>query len=114
MKILFVCSVLILIASASQAQEQRYDSIVERVKNLELAQERMKINLYRSHNEFRLGTILQVLGAVAMAAGASDMETDSSSKTLFIAGASCSAVGLILQIDSHKFIGRAARRWKRN
>lgn len=114
MKIVIVFGFLILIAHTSRAQDTRYDSIVSRVKDLELAQEKVQINLIRSHNEFRLGTILQVLGAVAMIAGAEELDTEDSSKVLFIAGASCSGIGLVLQIDSHKFIGRAGRRWKRN
>jgi hypothetical protein len=113
MKTLFVFGFLILSASAF-AQDSRYDSIVSRVKDLELKQEKIEVNLIRSHNEFRLGTILQVLGAVAMIAGAEEMDTEDTSKVLFISGASVSGIGLALQIDSHKFIGRAGRRWRRN
>lgn len=100
----------------SQSQDdpkyrRAYDSLWRnKIVNLEFEQESIKLNLTKCHNQFRTGTISLVLGVLATTAGVIVNRYDSGSgDILYIAGGAASAAGVVIQIDSHKFIGRAGR-----
>lgn len=69
----------------------------------------MQYNLYRSHQEFRSGTIISLLGALAVLASIQAKNSDMAIPELTYAGAGMITVGTVLHIDSHKWIGRCGK-----
>lgn len=69
----------------------------------------MQYNLYRSHQEFRSGTIISLLGALAVLASIQAKNSDMAIPELTYAGAGMITVGTVLHLDSHKWIGRCGK-----
>jgi hypothetical protein len=119
MKTLIVCSLLLTVSLSSHAQSQEddpkyrraYDSLWRnKIVNLEFEQENIKLNLKKSHDQFKTGTIVSILGVLATGAGAVLNGNESGSgNALFIIGGAASMIGVGIQIDSHKFVGRAGK-----
>lgn len=102
--------VLFLILTV-KCQAQSYDSLKQRLLKLEAAQEGIKLNLTKHQNEFSVGTSLIISG---IALGVADflLRSKPSDYTFTIASSIIVTAGVVIQIDSHKFIGRAGRRKK--
>jgi len=97
---------------------QDLDSLKQRILTLETNQKNIQLNLAKAHDEFKTGTLFVIAGALTSLIGAAtyDGSTDGDGNTkpptLIYIGLGCTAVGAYLQIDSHKYIGRAGRRRK--
>lgn len=70
----------------------------------------MQYNLFRSHQEYRTGTVMIVGGLLAVAASVAASDADLPSKEIGYFGAAFLTVGCVIHIDSHKWIGRSGRK----
>jgi hypothetical protein len=77
-------------------------------------------NMVKSQSEFRTGTFLLVAGTALSIAGAL-IKTDKDSYgvtknngAFFFIGTGIATIGTIVQIDSHKWIGRGQKRFESN
>lgn len=105
--------ILFLIHSACMAQ-QIDSSLIETQKALN----HISLNLNRCHEEYKSGVMLWLFGAAAITGGAlwsSDIASRGGSgreysgpTMLYIMGGILQTGGIIMVMDSHKFIGRAS------
>jgi hypothetical protein len=95
--------ILSLFASTSQAQQRDTLTIQD-----------MQYNLYRSHQEYRTGTVVSILGLLAILASVEAKNSEMPLPELGYIGAGMVTVGGIIQIDSHKWIGRAGKLLKKH
>lgn len=118
MKTLIVCSILVTVSLSAYSQSEddpkyrrAYDSLWRnKIVNLEFEQESIKLNLKKSHDQFKTGTIVSIIGLLATGAGAIvNGNEPGSGNALFIIGGAATMIGVGIQIDSHKFIGRAGK-----
>jgi len=97
-------------AEAQSSQlPKNYDSLVRKVMKIDAAINTMHSNLIKSHEEFKAGTIILIGGIVISVVG-TQVKQAQSGQPLVIFGGIVATVGGIIQIDSHKFIGKGARR----
>lgn len=96
--------IIILTLFASTAQAQQRDT---------LTIQDMQYNLFRSHQEYRTGTVLSLIGLLAVTASIAAKDAEMPTKELTWIGGGMIAVGGIIQIDSHKWIGRAGKLLKK-
>lgn len=95
---------------------QNMDSLTQRIVKLEMDQRNIKMNLTKSHKQYKGGTFLVLGGAIATIAGAatlpskSDLNQNNNAQIgLMTLGGILTSVGLIIQMDSHKWLGRTGR-----
>jgi hypothetical protein len=112
----------VLIAGARVAYSQNYDSLVLKMDGLEANQIHIQKNLTKSHKQHQLGTRILIGGAAISALGLviyNDSKEDAFGEpekkdpTIMVIGSLISGIGAVIQIDSHKWIGKAGKR-KRN
>jgi len=103
----------------NECHGQNLDSLNQRILSIEMNQRNIQLNLKKSHKQFSTGTLLVLTGSVITTGGAllAKKDNDASSKAksnnaLLIFGAAMTTVGVVIQIDSHKWIGRAGKRHK--
>lgn len=72
----------------------------------------MQYNLCRSHQQFKTGTIMSLIGLLAVVTMVQAKESDTNIPELGYIGGGLMTVGAIIQLDSHKFIGRAGTKKK--
>ncbi len=65
----------------------------------------IKAGLLKSHQRYSTGTAFVVMGAIGTIAATAFKADDK----VIIAGGIVSLIGALIQMDSHKFIGRAGR-----
>lgn len=106
--ILFVLT-LFVNANAQSSQPLPYDSLVQRVLRLEARQDLVQTNLNRGHRQFRTGTAMMVVGVLltGLSYAVSEKGSVGSNQALAIAGGTLIGLGGIIQIDSHRFTGKA-------
>jgi hypothetical protein len=92
--------ILSLFASTVQAQQET------------ISIQDMQYNLFRSHQEYRTGTVMIVGGLLAVAASVAAKDADLPSKEIGYFGAAFLTIGCVIHIDSHKWIGRAGKNIK--
>jgi hypothetical protein len=95
---------------------QDLDSLKQRILSIENEQQNIKLHLRAHSSQFSLGTALLVTGAGMLILDAlteTEKENPNSKHTLAYVGAGVLTIGTIIQIDSHKWIGRAGRRKRR-
>lgn len=107
-----------------QAHSQNLDSLTRRILTLEANQKTIQVNLTKAHSKFSTGTMLIVGGVVTTIAavllydrGLRNGNSDEQgrvmpSPVIMGIGSAMVTVGTAIQIDSHKWIGRAGRRRK--
>lgn len=117
MKTLFtvILSVLILTVSAQE-------DIRQRVQNLETGQSQIQFNLSKAHKRYSLGTMFIISGTALSITGAilherniryqKDLDGNTPNPYMLMAGGAILTAGVVLQIDSFKFIGRAGGKQK--
>lgn len=92
---------------------QDLDSLKAKILKMDVAVNNIHFNMQKSHNEFRAGTLIMAVGAIVTGIWISGQNTSGLDEPrLMYAGISISAIGAVLMIDSHKWIGRGARRKK--
>jgi hypothetical protein len=110
--------IALLMLITSNLAAQNIDSLTARINALETEQARMKDELTRSHEKFRLGAIITGVGllmvgyeAVTYATGGSDLDNDGydGHPTFAYIGAGLMIAGGIVMVDSHRHIGLAGR-----
>lgn len=109
--------ITVLLCVLSLAASAQVDSLASRIQALEVENERIKGELWRSHEKFRLGAIVTGvgLGLVGFEAltyeDAGDLETEGNNRTPVFAliGGGLMLVGSIIMVDSHRHIGLAGR-----
>lgn len=69
----------------------------------------MQYNLYRSHQEFKSGTILSLLGVLAVLTSIEAKRSDMAIPELGYIGGGLITIGTVLHIDSNKWIGRCGK-----
>lgn len=94
-------NLIILLLLAGSVQAQTADT---------LTIQDMQYNLFRSHQEYRTGTVMIVGGLLAVAASVAAANADLPSKEIGYFGAAFLTVGCVIHIDSHKWIGRSGRK----
>ena len=114
MKRLFLF-VLVAIAINCHAQAD-YDSLKQKVLNMDMAINAIHHNMVHSHKEFKAGTSLIIMGTILTIAGSLILQDRdgtvtkaNKNPTLIYLGTGVVTIGTIIQIDSHKWIGRAGR-----
>lgn len=115
---LIICSIFLLLGFLSECRAQSYDSLKARILALEEGQAKVKLNLERAHKQFKFGTMIQAAGVIVGSAYFIKREADDLStigndtgrdETLILIGGIMVTVGTVIQIDSHKFIGRGGK-----
>ena len=91
--------ILLLLAGSVQAQTADTLTIQD-----------MQYNLFRSHQEYRTGTVMIVGGLLAVAASVAASDADLPAKEIGYLGSAFLTVGCVIHIDSHKWIGRSGRK----
>lgn len=94
MKTLTIC--LLLLSASAQAQT---DSTTHQIQ----------LNLDKCHQEYKTGTIMTLVGLLAVAAGIQAESSDMGGKEFIYAGAAFMTIGTVIHIDSHKWIGRCGK-----
>lgn len=103
----------IMVSLACGAQST--DSLASRIRNVEAEQQRMKDELWRSHEKFRLGALITGVGLLFCGYEAvtwedsGDLNTAGNQRTPTFAyiGAGLMLVGGVIMVDSHRHIGLA-------
>lgn len=105
--------VLSLLALTTSAQ---VDSLTIRIRALETEQERIKGELWRSHEKFRLGAIITGVGLLLCGYEAVtweqnvDNDTEDVRTPMFAyIGSGLMVLGGVVMVDSHRHIGLAGR-----
>lgn len=113
--IVFACALPFLIVK--DCHGQNLDSLNQRILKLEMNQRNIQLNLNKAHKQFSTGTLMVLTGAILTTAGAilTARDNDATSKAknnnaLLYVGAAMTTTGVVIQIDSHKWIGRAGQR----
>ena len=70
----------------------------------------MQYNLYRSHQEFKSGTLLTLVGVLAIITSMEAKRADMAIPELGYIGGGLITIGTVLHIDSHKWIGRSGKK----
>lgn len=113
---------IVLLLTPLVANAQESETLKERILSLEDSQRNIQVNLERSHKQFSTGTLFLIGGIVtsAMTAITYDRGVNSSdfgrgkfNPALVYVSAGLFTIGTVIQIDSHKWIGRAGKRKKR-
>ena len=106
----------LLIVLTHESYSQNYDSLRQAITELTRDQEHIKLNLERSHNQFSKGTLIGIIGLGTALVGSvlyyrsTDTSGDNVAFGIMGVGGVAASVGLVIQIDSHKWIGRAGVR----
>lgn len=102
-------STLLLFISVSTCSAQviqRDSSEAERIKKMESEIHLMQTNLYKSHDRFKSGLELQLVGIIGSAAVMQFGGPTYDGLAVGLLG--FTAIGTVIMIDSNKFIGRAS------
>ena len=94
--------ILSLFASTVQAQQDT------------ITMQDMQYNLYVSHKQYREGTVVVIIGLLTMIASSQFKSTEMKMPELNYIGGGLIAVGGFIQIDSHKWLGRSCKLWKKS
>lgn len=105
---------ILFIAVPWSVNAQNYDSLRQVIKDLQAGQYKIELNLQKANEQYSSGTLLLGIGVATSVIGAM-LHTQSddpgpAGTSLMIGGGATALVGGIIQIDSHKWIGRAGRR----
>lgn len=97
------------VKAQGQQLPQSYDSLVQRILKLETSTAQLQVGLQKSHREFRTGTALMIVGTLitGLSFALTEKQTNNINTGLAAVGGTLMVVGGIIQIDSHKHIGRA-------
>lgn len=105
-----------------QCQAQSLDSLRAAVKQLQVSNNNIQLNLAAHQKQFSTGTFLIIGGVATSIAGfilydrqstTPDGDGNDRKYPWFVyVGSVVTSVGVAIQIDSHKYIGRAGRRRK--
>lgn len=105
-----------LTATGGHAQSD-YDSLKQKILKMDAAINTIHLNLTKSHKQFKTGTLIMIAGAAMSLVGvqiiskeAGDSNNNYDKPHLLYGGLALTTVGTIIQIDSHKWIGRGGRR----
>lgn len=104
---------LILIVISANSFGQDLDSLKAKILKMDVAVNNIHFNMQKSHDEFKAGTLIMAVGAIVTGIWIAGQNTSGLDEPrLMYAGVSISAIGAVIMIDSHKWIGRGARRKK--
>lgn len=111
MKSILLVLILILISANSFGQD--LDSLKAKILKMDVAVNNIHFNMQKSHNEFRAGTLIMAVGAIVTGIWIAGNDNPGLNEPgIMYTGISISAIGTVLMIDSHKWIGRGAKRKK--
>lgn len=106
--------IILLMAVSSVGYSQNYDSLKRVILEVQQSQYQTDFYLQKAHEQYSSGTLILGIGVATAAIGTvlhiSSTENNNPAKGLMIAGGATTVVGGIIQIDSHKWIGRAGRK----
>lgn len=112
MKTTLLLAITLIISLSVKAQD--LDSLKIEILLIKEEQQEMKMNLRAHQGQFKFGVGLSVIGAAILIVNniqePSGEADKSKNKTMNILGGSVLVIGSYIQIDSHKWIGRAGRR----
>lgn len=110
---------IILATVSLSVFSQNLDSLNQKILKMDLAINSIHYNMDKSHKQFRTGSMFLLAGLVASAVGTfvvnnntPDDPKNINKPVLLSVGIGLTAVGGIIQLDSHKWIGRGGRRFK--
>ena len=109
-------SLLLLCCISAYGQQSELDSLKEKILKMDAAINTIHLNMVRSHNEFKTGTFLIIGGTALIVAGVlirKDKDGEvvrESNNALVHIGAGVTTIGTIIQIDSHRWLGRGGRK----
>lgn len=108
---LIILTICLSWLSSSAIVAQNYDSLKNEILKIKADQADLHLNLMRSHSKFRRGTIFFVSGIVVTGAFlVSEFNSaDGGGPLMGIIGFGLTTVGVAMHIDSHKWIGKAAK-----
>lgn len=101
--------ILLLLCSSCYGQS---DSLALKYKLLDKRIDGIELNLNRCHAQYRIGLVLTIAGTIsttAFALSASDPVGSEDVRKALILTSLLTLTGIIITIDSHKFIGRAGK-----
>lgn len=111
-----VALILWIIGLTSCANAQSLDSLSSRILALEVENERIKGELWRSHEKFRLGAIIAGTGLALAGFEAITYESDVDGDNIDVRtpifayiGGGLMLLGSVIMVDSHRHIGLAGR-----
>jgi UDP-N-acetylmuramyl pentapeptide phosphotransferase/UDP-N-acetylglucosamine-1-phosphate transferase len=105
----FILTFFFIFMCSGVFSQTGYDSLKQKILKMDIAINNIHKNMVSSHNEFRAGTIFIVAGILISSFVFVQKDTSSYSTYLYI-GAGLTAIGGVLQIDSHKYFWRGGRR----
>lgn len=107
----------LMLAVTLQSHAQDLDSLKQKILKMDIAINAMHYNMTKAHKQFRTGTYMMIAGTVATIIGtmvlseqAIDGNNNRDQPTLLYVGAGLMTAGGVIQIDSHKWLGRGGRR----
>ncbi len=121
MKTIFVVALLCLIISSSKAQSQSsqlaIDSLKNEISQIKLQMNSVQTNLNLCHRKYKIGTTVMIVGFAVTGIALLTLESHPTSNQpalngveLVVVGFGVSLIGEIIQIDSHKWIGRTLKK----
>lgn len=103
---------LLLVSATVNVNAQNIDSLTQRILKLELNQNHIQLNLAKSHKQFSTGSTLLLIGALATGAYIHSLKSQDEMPILLAVGSGMALAGGVIQIDSHKWIGKGGRKRK--
>jgi len=107
---------ILLMALSTTAYSQNYDSLRQVIHEISVEQNRIKLNLQLSHEQYSTGTLFIGMGLGLSAIGTilklNTNDPGPMAPAMIVAGGVSTMIGCIIQIDSHKWIRRAGKRSK--
>lgn len=83
---------------------QAIDSTQIKIEQLRTATIFMRESFAKSHREFKAGFLITLAGTTATTIS---IASNSENKGLLIGGSALGLIGMLIMVDSHKFIGEA-------
>jgi hypothetical protein len=113
----YILPIVILFTAYHIGHAQDLDSLKHKILKMDLAINNIHYNMVRSHKEFQVGTLFIITGAALTTIGTlliidepGDLPNNNKNPALLYAGAGMMTIGTVIQINSHKWIGRAGRK----
>ena len=116
-KLLLILLLFPTLTFSQQSDSSLIKNHESEIAQIKMSQEFMRDNLLKAHNEYNTGTALIGTGIGMSFVGLCVVQfvdvkgADDYSNYLFTTGSLLGLIGWIIQIDSHKHIGKAGR-WK--
>lgn len=96
------------------AQDLSFDSLKYRLRQLEINQQQVQLNLGKAEKQFKKGILVSTIGYSVVITGGLMLggSNDDLGTGLLIAGGAIGIGGTFILVDSFKYLGRASKRKK--